>query len=218
MASRTDRGVSAVGNALTLTSAFPPTALLRVLNGIEPDIVFTAATAVTESFRVRSAVRRVYRYFQPPGTYDFQKWKDVARRFSGQVDVRSFGRGIPAGAPVWRTIESVTVSPRPGGAVIEIQAPSFVWGMVRKVVAAFREVDVGRISIDRLEEALHGRTRLTLPTAEPEPLLLWDVEYPIPWEHVWTGPNRHQLAWEKAVRYTLSARRAFLDALATLTP
>ena len=66
VASRTDRGVSAVGNALTLTSAFPPTALLRALNGIEPDIFFTAATAVPESFRVRSAVRRVYPVL--PGT------------------------------------------------------------------------------------------------------------------------------------------------------
>jgi tRNA pseudouridine38-40 synthase len=216
VASRTDRGVSAVGNALVLTSVLPPTALLRVLNGIEPDIVFTAATAVPESFRVRAAIRRVYRYFQPADGHDFQKWQEVAPRFSGQVDVRSFGRAVPAGAPVWRTVESVTVTPHPGGAMVEVRAPSFVWGMVRKVVATLREVDAGRISIDRLEAALHGRTRLTLPMAEPEPLVLWDVEYPLTWEHTWAGPNRHQLAWEKAARDNLWARREFLDAFSTL--
>ena len=158
------------------------------------------------------------RYFQAPGSYDFQKWRDVACLFPGKIDVRSLGRALPAGAPVWRTVESVTVSPHLGGAVIEIRAPSFVWGMVRKIVATFREVDAGRVSIDRLEEALQGRARLTLPIAEPEPLLLWDVEYPLPWENTWAGPNRHQLAWEKAVRENLSARQAFLEAFSTLTP
>ena len=171
VASRTDRGVSAVGNALTLTSALPPNALLRVLNGVEPDIDFTAARAVPESFRVRAAIRRVYRYF--PGRrapMTSSKWTDVARHFSGSVDVRSFGRALPAGSPVWRTIESVTVTSRPGGTVVELRAPSFVWGMVRKIVAALREVEAGRVSVDRLDAALQGWTRLTLPMAESEPL------------------------------------------------
>ena len=216
VASRTDRGVSAVGNALTLTSFFSPTALLRALNGAEPDIAFTAATAVPESFRVRAAIRRVYRYFQPADAHDFHEWQEAARRFSGPIDVRSFGRALPAGAPVWRTVESVIVTPRPGGAVVEVRAPSFVWGMVRKIVAALREVETGRISIDRLDAALHGRTRLTLPMAEPEFLVLWDVEYALAWEHHWTGPNRHQLAYEKSTRDNLWARREVLDAFSTM--
>jgi len=211
VASRTDRGVSAIGNALALTSSLSASALLRVLNGAEPDVAFFAATSVPEAFRVRSAIRRVYRYFQPAGAHRFEGWEDVARRFSGDIDVRSFGRGLPSGTPTWRTVESVTVTPRPGGAVIELRAPSFVWGMVRKIVAALREVEAGRISTDRLNLALRGRARLTLPLAEPEHLVLWNVEYAIPWEHTWTGPNRGQLAWEKATREGLWARREFLD-------
>jgi len=210
VASRTDRGVSAVGNALVLSSTLSPPALLRFLNGAEPDIFFSAVSAVPESFRVRSATRRVYRYFQAEGDHDFRKWRAVAGRFSGRIDVRSFGRAQPTGTPVWRTIESVTVTSRPGGALIEIRAPSFVWGMVRKIVAALREVDGGRVSIDRLDAALQGRTRLTLPMAEPEPLVLWGVEYDLPWEYFWAGPNRRQLAWEKTTRENLWARREIL--------
>ncbi|MFI5413815.1 MAG: hypothetical protein ACHQ0I_04445 [Candidatus Lutacidiplasmatales archaeon] len=204
--------MSAVGNALTLTSPLPPAGLLRALNGTAPDIFFTAATVVPESFRVRGATRRVYRYFQPDGSYDLRKWEDVAQRFSGRIDVRSFGRSVPAEAPVWRTIDLVTVTPRPGGALIEIRAPSFVWGMVRKIVAAFREIDAGRLSLDRLETALRGGARLTLPLVEPEPLVLWDVEYPFPWQYRWRGPSRHRLAWEKSAWANLWVRRELLAA------
>ncbi len=217
VASRTDRGVSAVGNALALTSSLPPNALLRVLNGVEPDIDFTAARAVPESFRVRAAIRRVYRYFQAEGAHDTRKWSEVARHFSGSVDVRSFGRALPAGSPVWRTIESVTVTSRPGGTVVELRAPSFVWGMARKIVAALREVEAGRVSVDRLDAALQGWTRLTLPMAESEPLVLWNVEYDLPWEYFWAGPNRHQLAWERSSRENLWSHREILDLFTSRT-
>ena len=218
VASRTDRGVSAVGNALALTSSFAPNALLRALNGTAPDVAFTAARAVPESFRVRAAARRVYRYFEPAESHNFREWQATARGFSGPIDVRSFGRAIPSSAPVWRTVESVTVSPMPGGAVVEIRAPSFVWGMVRKIVAALREVEAGRISSGRLDAALHGRARLTLPMAEPERLVLWDVEYALPWEHRWAGPNRHQSDWEESAQDALWVRQKLLDVFSTGRP
>jgi tRNA U38,U39,U40 pseudouridine synthase TruA len=119
---------------------------------------------------------------------------------------------VPAEAPVWRTIESVAVEDRPGGAMVEVRAPSFVWGMVRKIVAALREVDSGRVTTERLDAALRGRVRLTLPMAEPEPLVLWEVEYGLPWEHRWAGPNRHQLAWERSTRATLWSKGEVLSA------
>jgi len=212
VASRTDRGVSATGNALGMHSPLAAPALLRSLNGISPSIFFTAASEVPESFRIRSATRRVYRYFEPAAGQDFGVWREVARQFSGPIDVRSFGRAVPAIEPVWRTVEAVSVTLRPGGAVVEVRAPSFVWGMVRKIVAALREVEVGRLPIDRLEAALHGRTRLTLPLAEPERLVLWDVEYPIPWQYRWTGPNRHQGRWEASAREDLWVRQELLGA------
>ena len=98
--------------------------------------------------------------------------------------------------------------------MVEVRAPSFVWGMVRKIVASFREVEAGRVSVDRLEAALHGRARLTLPMAEPERLVLWEVEYPSPWHYRWTGPNRHQSEWERAARDDLWSRQELLDELA----
>jgi tRNA pseudouridine38-40 synthase len=215
VASRTDRGVSAVGNALVLTSPLAPAPLLRALNGAQPDIFFTAATSVEESFRAREAIARVYRYFEPAGSHDFGRWQEAALRFSGEIDVRSFGRGLSSAEPIWRTVDSVTVTPVPGGALVEVQARSFVWGMVRKIVAALREVEAGRVPIARLEAALRGEVRLTLPMAEAERLVLWAVDFGRPWEHVWGGPNRHQLAWESRARTQAWVRRELLDAFSS---
>ena len=214
MASRTDRGVSAVGNALTLESSFSGSTLLRSLNGIAPDIFFTAASEVPEGFRERGAIRRIYRYFEPTPPQDLRRVIEAGRLFTGTVDVRSFGRGLPSSTPVWRSIEAVRLLSESDGVVVEVRAPSFVWGMVRKVVAALREVDAGRLTMSRLVDALAGAERLTLPMAEPEPLVLWTVEYDVPWEFFWNGPNRHQARWWNTVQDGLVARRRVLEALA----
>lgn len=213
VASRTDRGVSAVGNVIALSADRPGPVLLRALNGISPEMFFTAATAVPEGFRVRRAVRRVYRYFEPAAHHDLGRWQDAARLFSGNVDARSFGRGLPAAVPVWRTVESVRVEPVGELLRVEVRAPSFVWGMVRKIVAALRSVDEGKLSPTRLAAALAGRERLTLSMAEPEGLLLWNVELPITWAVPWDGPNRHQTRWWESVREGITVRADLVDAI-----
>ena len=203
-----------MGNALALESDLPGPALLRALNGLSPEVFFTRATSIPPSFRVRAATRRVYRYFEfaPPARAG--RWQEAARCFSGEVDVRSLGRGLPTGSPQWRTVDAVDVVSGPGGLVIEVRARSFVWGMVRKIVGALREVDAGRLSAARLRRALAGTERLTLPMAEAEPLVLWDVEFPIEWPFTWTGPNRHQArGWEEA-RAQAVARQRLVDAVA----
>jgi len=192
VASRTDRGVSARGNALTVESRLEGPALLRVMNGASPDMWFTDAAPVPEGFRVRLAQRRVYRYFESDRGRNLERTRAAAQLFCGEVDVRSFGRQLTSGPPVRRPIEAVAILPEPEGWVIEVRAPSFVWGMVRKIVAALREVDAGRLDLEDLSAALRGEGRVALPLAEPEPLVLWDVEYPVAWTVHWTGPNRKQ--------------------------
>jgi tRNA pseudouridine38-40 synthase len=213
VASRTDRGVSARANALALRSDLPGTTLLRMLNGISPAIRFTAAAPIPETFRVRAATRRVYRYFDAVPVRSEARRSSAARAFRGSIDVRSFGRGLPAGAPVLRTVESVTFETVPGGSEIEVRAPSFVWGMVRKIVAALREVDAGRLTLARLRSALAGYERLSLPMAEPEPLVLWEVEHDVRWAVAWAGPSAHQARAAVDERATLWARARVLDAL-----
>jgi len=200
VASRTDRGVSARGNALTLESDLAPGALLRAMNGLAPEIFFTAIARVDESFPVRHAVRRVYRYFEPPGDHDAHRWERVAQLMVGEIDVRSFGRGIPSEHPMIRTVQSIRVASLESGLVVEVTGPSFVWNQVRKMVGALRAVESGKLAPDRLRAAARGERRISLPLAEPDRLVLWDVEFPVEWELRWSGPNRRQRKhWEESL-------------------
>lgn len=198
VASRTDRGVSARGNALTVLSALPGPALLRALNALSPQILFTAARPVGAEFRVRHALERRYRYFEPPDREARRlspaAWNAAAALFRGRIDVRSFGRRLPLEKPCWRDITGVRVRSLDRGLCLELVAPSFVWGEVRKIVGALREHARGRLPLARLAAAVRGRERLTLPLAEPQGLVLWEVRYGVPWKVRWPGPNRHQTA------------------------
>jgi len=214
VASRTDRGVSARANAFVVSTELPSAVLLRSLNGISTEMTCSAAAPVSDAFRVRGAVRRTYRYFEPLGEHHPERWERAARLFSGTIDVRSFGRVLPAGVPVLRSVESITVTPVKGGLMVEIRAPSFVWGMVRKIIAALREYDGDRLTLARLEAATKGQVRLTLPMAEPEGLVLWEVEYAVPWTLKWDGLNRRQQARVRSQRDSLWVQSEVLKALA----
>lgn len=171
-----------------------------MLNGISPEIFFTAATRVPPEFRVRQAVRRVYRYVEPIAGADVDRRRRAAQCFEGVVDVRSFARGVPSSMPTLRSLESIRVTPFPGSLVTEVRGASFVWGMVRKIVSALRAYDAGRVTLDSLAAAVAGTIRLSLPLAEPEGLILWEVEFPLAWEWRWDGPNRRQAAWSASAQ------------------
>ncbi|MCI4320127.1 MAG: hypothetical protein L3K23_08375 [Thermoplasmata archaeon] len=201
VASRTDRGVSARGNALALTSSLHGPPLLRALNGIAPDIFFTAAREVGTGFSPRRALRRWYRYFEtqtPPVPGALGRWRRVASQFEGRVDVRSFGRRMDPGKPVWRDVERFHVTEHGGGLLLDLWAPSFVWGMVRKMVTAGRAVVHEELPIDRLRAAIEGRAPRGFALAEPEPLVLWSVDYGENWTNAAPGPTRTQRRrWQK---------------------
>ncbi len=214
VASRTDRGVSARGNALTLRSGLPGTALLGALNGVAPEILFTGAVEVPDEFRVRSPRSREYRYYLPPDIPGLGRWPALARRFVGRpIDVRSFARGLPSDRPCWRSFDELELVRSREGPVLRVRAPGFLWGMVRKIVAALEMAGDGRIAEEDLEGALLGHRRVAIPLAPPEPLLLWEVDYGRPWS---VGPLRVGRAQQLHVREEQAraeARRRLLPEL-----
>jgi tRNA pseudouridine38-40 synthase len=193
VASRTDRGVSARGNVLALTSRLSGPAVLRALNGIAPEIFFYEATEMPESLRVRAARTREYRYFLFEPEPALSAWSALLPMFVGRpIDVRSFARGVPAGSPCWRTLERLTLERAPWGGVLRVEARGFLWGMVRKIVAALASSARGELSHQDLARALAGELRLSVPLAAPEPLVLWNVEYGIPFDHRTVHRTRSQ--------------------------
>jgi len=208
--------VHARGNALVLSSELEGAALLRALNGIAPDILFTACVAVPPEFRPRQASERWYRYFEPLDGRRVESWTRAAELFSGAVDVRSLGRDIPGDRPAWRPVEKVVVAARPPWIVVDVRARSFVWGMVRRMISAMRAVDEGALSLPDLKAALAGGRRLALPLAEPDRLVLWEVHYPLAWEtRARTLSQRQRAYWEQQTRR--AQMRSQLSTLVTET-
>jgi tRNA pseudouridine(38-40) synthase len=190
--------VSARGNTLALTLALAPEAALRAVNGISPAIRFTHLAEIPDRFDPRAVRSRRYRYWERPARAVPARWRAAARILSGRIDVRSFGRGVPAERPLWRALDELTPRIEQGWLVLDVEARSFVWGMVRKLVSALRATEEGTLSLAELRAAVAGRRRLALPLAEPERLVLWETRATVPWSIERTTPTprqgRHALA------------------------
>lgn len=214
MASRTDRGVSARGNALLLVSDLTGSALLRTLNGLVPEIFFTHAREVGPAFLPRRAVGRTYRYLEPAAGHDLAQWRAWAGGFVGTFDVRSFGRGLAGDKPARRTLDRFSITPEGEWLIVEVAGPGFVWGMVRKLIGALRALQDGEITEGQLAAARRGGRRLAVPLAEPEGLILWEVHYPTPWEVESPGWNRPQRRYWESVRLAAIRRQEIVTRLA----
>jgi len=173
--------VHARGNALVLEASVPGPALLGALNAIAPDIWFTRAAQVPEEFRVRSARERWYRYFETGPVGRRRDWVAAAARFRGPIDVRSFSRGLPPTVPCVRDVAPIRLRFHDDMLLLDVRGRSFVWGMVRKIVAALRAHAAGTLSLEAIDAAVSGERRLSLPLAEPDRLVLWEVRHTVRW-------------------------------------
>lgn len=171
-ASRTDRGVSAVGNVIAFHSPLRPAAAAGAFNSRARGVWAWAAAEVPEGFHPRHARERWYRYhlFAPLPV-------DVLRRagalFSGEHDFRSFTSDPPPGP---FSINEVAVAEDAGLIVVDVRARSFRRGMVRRIIAAMVSCARGDAELADVRDALDGERR-DFGSVPPEPLFLMDVTY-----------------------------------------
>jgi tRNA pseudouridine38-40 synthase len=205
--------VSARANAVAISSALPAPALLRVMNAIRPEVFFSGATEVDEGFRPRAARSRTYRYSEVAPVGSLAAYRAAAAAVVGRLDVRSFGRGIPADRPAIRSVDRFDVTVAPPGFLLEVEARSFAWGMVRKLVAAIRMVASGELPPATFRAALAGERRLTVGLAEPQPLVLWEVDYGLPWTTTTARWTENQVAYFAGERRDARLRDTLLATL-----
>lgn len=172
-ASRTDRGVSALGNVVSFDTRLAPVAAVRAFNAKARGVWAWAAVEVPEDFSARRARERWYRYFLPP-SHDAERIDTALRRFEGEHDFRNFTRDR---SRTVARIDSARATHEQGGIALDFKAPSFRWNLVRRLVSAVLRVEAGKASIADLQTALNGPGSLDLGLAPPEPLVLMDVVY-----------------------------------------
>lgn len=178
-ASRTDRGVSALGNVIAFDTDFPRDELLGAMNAATRKVYFHAIAEVPASFSPRRAARRWYRYFLPAEGLDLDLAKGCAGLFVGEHDFRRFCKAD--GRSTVRKVDSMEVFPVGVALVIDVRAREFLRNMVRRMVAAVSEVASGRAGLMEVRERLDGKEG-SFGLAPAENLCLMDISYPFDFE------------------------------------
>lgn len=211
-AGRTDAGVHALGQVVSIDDASPanlhPDVLIRAMPSLLPsDVAVVDAQAGPDGFDARrSALWRSYVYLlwcadAPNPLYrNYALWvrdrtdhcamAEALRVLTGRHDFTSFGRLRPDQAPVRRVIEATAIADGPF-VRIRVTGESFLHQMVRSMVGTALEVGTGRKPVSFVREALEARDRAAAgPVAPPHALALTDVGYR---DADW--PRRQPNAW-----------------------
>ncbi len=177
---RTDAGVHALGQVVAFRALDERLVEPRIINSALPDDMWVYATAwVPDGFDPRrDAVSRTYRYLLYAPDVVERRIVEYSRLFLGTHDFTNFSSVVPGKNPV-RTIKSINVARRGDLYVIDIEADSFLWNMVRKMVTGLRLVGSNKRPAQWLEMMLRPEEhREGIPPALAAGLCLMKVEYP----------------------------------------
>ncbi len=186
MASRTDRGVSALEQVASFeppADGFHPGALN---DRLPSDIRVWSWAEVDESFRPRHAAGKEYVYVHP-ARLDTDTVLKAATILEGEHDFTNLSRRDDRIA--LRTLDTVDVTTG-DCTVFTFRAPSFLHEMVRRCVTLLVRVGNGEADTDAVEGALDPGATVNIPPADPRWLYLSRIWYRD--EPVWRefGPGR----------------------------
>jgi len=171
--SRTDRGVSALGNIVSIRTSFPATSLCSAVNSELEGVWAYSSVEVADSFNPRAARQRWYRYYLPKSGQDREVMEEIAKRFVGVHDFSGYSRKDKRNP--MRRIDSIAISDAGIFHAIDFRAESFLWNMVRRIVWMVNEGSGRRIPLDAIgPSATKKPARIGL--SPPEYLVLMDID------------------------------------------
>jgi tRNA pseudouridine38-40 synthase len=171
--SRTDRGVSALGNVVSFKTDFSLRSLCSAANSELDGAWLYSAVHVEDGFNPRWAGQRWYRYFLPVASQDATALRRAAQFFVGTHDFSRFARAD--GRDPIRTIDSITITESERFFAIDFKAESYLWNMVRRMVWHMDAVACGVIDGESSPLGSGSSLRRT-GLAPAEYLLLMDVD------------------------------------------
>lgn len=175
--SRTDAGVSALGNVIAFNTEAEGDQSIGRFNNAAKDLWAWASASVPDGFDPRKANWRWYRYHLT-GTHDAAKLREASRPFLGTHDFAAFAS--PDETRSRRHVDAIDLVEGDDGILVDVRAPSFVRGMVRRIVAAMLAVERADATAEDLGEALAAEGGRDFGLVPPEPLVLMDVDFGFP--------------------------------------
>jgi tRNA pseudouridine38-40 synthase len=198
-AGRTDSGVHASGQVVAFDLAWrhPPGDLRQALNANLPaDLAVQAVSLAAADFHPRyQAVRRCYHYrvlvrevpdplreryaWRVWPAPDFARLQEAAALFLGRHDFQSFGSPTKPGGSTGREVLGSAWERQGTVLLYRVEANSFLYHMVRRIVFALVQAGHGKISVKDLAESIARPELLSVQGLAPaQGLSLVEVVYP----------------------------------------
>lgn len=178
VASRTDRGVSAVANVVAFDSFRSPAVLLRAVSGRMHHAWLWSCVPAEDTFNPRQARKRTYRYHFPRDV-SVPRLREAARILQGHHDFASF---TVERLRTTLTIDRIRVRRDPSFVLADFEAARFARGLVRRLAAAMEAYAREERSGALLRRAVAGDPFPVRP-ASPDGLFLLDVDCGFRWPH-----------------------------------
>jgi tRNA pseudouridine38-40 synthase len=175
-ASRTDKGVSALGNVVSFDTTKRIDAIFNDLN-VYNNVVFYAIKKVNDDFYPRYATRRIYRYYLKKKDIEINAAMKTLSLFIGTYDFSNFARVESHKNPI-RTIDAILVDESEDFIILDFFAQTYLWHQIRRIIATVLKVQEKRISDEMICNALqHPKKKVDFGLAKSEHLILLDVLY-----------------------------------------
>lgn len=187
-ASRTDKGVNALGNVCAFDTNFPEDVILSALNSKLQHCWIWGKKKVPSGFSPgREALKRRYTYSLPLGevfperskTYNVSIMEAAAQVFVGKHNFWNFCKH-ERGKETVSEIDSIHVYQLGDFLRVDFTARVFLWEQIRKIVSALVSMAKGKVSkgdVERLLESPKREPPLWIKPYPPEGLLLVDVDF-----------------------------------------
>ena len=198
-ASRTDAGVSALGQAglIELVNCPIPTENFpkAITDRLPPEIVVTEAVEVDKKFDPLGDVKsKLYRYtifngkHQPvlqinhcwhiPSKLNAQAMNSAANLLVGKKDFKSFASAKDNRESTVRTIFQSMVTRDNDWIYIDVEGDGFLYNMVRNIVGTLVDIGMGRWQPEEITGIVEARNRTAAgPIAPPQGLCLMWIKY-----------------------------------------
>jgi tRNA pseudouridine38-40 synthase len=182
-ASRTDKGVSALGNVVAFNTTTTTNHIIDILNNNLSEMFFFGFKLVESDFYPRFARYRIYRYYLKNVNLDIDKVITGVGEFTGTHNFRNFAK-IEIGKNPMRTINNVVITNQDSYFILDFYAQTFLWHQIRRIVSALQKLGTDRIKRKLINEALHNpEFTVDFGLAPAEPLMLKDVVYDFDFEY-----------------------------------
>ena len=182
-ASRTDKGVSALGNVIAFNTESSKELAFQKLCGKSKDIIFYGIKEAESDFFPRYAKLRIYRYYLKKQNITLDRILPIAELFTGKHNFGNFARVEEFKDPI-RAIDNIVISGNNEFFIIDFYAQTFLWHQIRRIISALEKVGSGKLEKEHIIKALNNPDKkVDFGIAAAEPLILKDIVYDFEFEY-----------------------------------